>query len=274
MSHSPSAYVMGYDDRERRRLAIQASILHPFTEQLLGRAGIAPGMSVLDLGCGVGDVSIIAARLVGRSGQVTAIDRDETALATAKHRAQQESLDNIVFVRADCHSYPSKPSFDAVLGRHILIHTAAPLSLMQTSLSLLRPGGVAIFHEYDFSVVHRAYPELPLRDQIMRLFWEFWCKAGLPGNIGTQLFHLFLEAGFSAPDCRAEYPIDGGSDSPFYEWIAESAMSILPRARTLGIACHFIGDIDTLVQRLRDESVARQACFPAPVLVGGFARKP
>lgn len=274
MSHGPSEYVMGYDDRERRRLAIQASILHPFTEQLLRRAGVAPGMRVLDLGCGVGDVSIIAARLVGRSGRVTAIDRDESALATAAHRAQQQSLDNIVFVRADCHSYASKQSFDVVMGRHILIHTLAPLSLMQTSLSLLRPGGLAIFHEYDFSVVHKAYPESPLRDQVVHLFWEFWCKAGLPGNIGTQLFHLFIEAGFSAPDCRAEYPIDGGSDSPFYEWITESVTSILPRAKTFGIACDFIGDIDTLAQRLREENVSRRACFPAPVLVGGFARKP
>jgi len=265
---------MGYDDRERRRLAIQASILHPFTEQLLRRAGVALGMSVLDLGCGVGDVSILAAQLVGPSGRVTAIDRDDSALATAQQRAQQQSLDNIVFVRADCHSYPSKESFDAVIGRHILIHTPAPISLMQASFSLLKSGGLAIFHEYDFSVAHKGYPESPLRDQVMRLFGKFWCKAGLPGNVGTQLFHLFLEAGFSAPDCRAEYAIDGGADSPFYEWIAESATSILPRAKALGIKCDFIGDTDTLAQRLREECVSRRAGFPAPVLVGGFARKP
>jgi cyclopropane fatty-acyl-phospholipid synthase-like methyltransferase len=83
---------MGYDDRERRRLAIQASILNPFTEQLLRRAGVASGMRVLDLGCGVGDVSMIAARLVGRYGRVTAVDTDESALATAWQRAQQQSL--------------------------------------------------------------------------------------------------------------------------------------------------------------------------------------
>jgi len=36
-------YVMGHNDRERRRLALQASILNPFTEQLLRRAGFRPG---------------------------------------------------------------------------------------------------------------------------------------------------------------------------------------------------------------------------------------
>jgi cyclopropane fatty-acyl-phospholipid synthase-like methyltransferase len=55
-----ASYVMGHDDRERKRLAFQASILNPFTEQLLRRAGISSGMRVLDLGCGVGDLCLIA----------------------------------------------------------------------------------------------------------------------------------------------------------------------------------------------------------------------
>ena len=61
-------YVMGHSDHERRRLALQASILQPFTEHLFRRAGITSGMHVLDVGCGVGDVSLLAARLTGRTG--------------------------------------------------------------------------------------------------------------------------------------------------------------------------------------------------------------
>jgi cyclopropane fatty-acyl-phospholipid synthase-like methyltransferase len=56
---------MGHTDRERRRLLLQAAALKPITEDLLRRAGLSVGMTVLDLGCGVGDVSIVAARLVG-----------------------------------------------------------------------------------------------------------------------------------------------------------------------------------------------------------------
>lgn len=78
---------MGHNDRERRRLALQGSILNPVTEQLLRRAGLASGMSVLDFGCGVGDVSMIAARLVGSGGRVTGLDLDEPALAIARERA-------------------------------------------------------------------------------------------------------------------------------------------------------------------------------------------
>jgi hypothetical protein len=56
------------------------------------------------------------------------------------------------------------------MGRHILIHTPAPLSLNANVVVAPEPGGLAIFREYDFSVAHKAHPESPLRDQILRLF--------------------------------------------------------------------------------------------------------
>src|SRR5262245_20732288 len=49
-------------------------------------------------------------------------------------------------------------------------------------------------------------------------------------DIGSRLWNLLMEAGFERPDCRAEYPISGGSDTVYYEWIAESFRSIHPRA--------------------------------------------
>jgi len=88
-----ASYVMGHDDRERRRLALQAAILNPLTEQLLQRAGISTGMHVLDLGCGIGEVSLMAARLVGRHGAVTAIDIDQAdALNRVEVRAPQAGI--------------------------------------------------------------------------------------------------------------------------------------------------------------------------------------
>jgi 2-polyprenyl-3-methyl-5-hydroxy-6-metoxy-1,4-benzoquinol methylase len=50
-------YILGHSQEEIRRLMLQATILRPFTERLLRNAEIGPGMRVLDLGCGAGDVS-------------------------------------------------------------------------------------------------------------------------------------------------------------------------------------------------------------------------
>src|SRR3954466_2818036 len=101
MSQMPASYVMGHDDRERRRLSLQASILNPLSEQLLRGAGVATGLHVLDIGCGVGELSMLAARLVGRRGRVTGIDIDEGALALAAARAREQGLDHIDFSHGD-----------------------------------------------------------------------------------------------------------------------------------------------------------------------------
>src|SRR5690242_387520 len=132
-----SAYVMGHNDRERRRLAVQAAILNPITEQLLRRAGLVPGMSVLDFGCGVGDVSMIAARLVGPSGQVIGLDIDEPSLAIARQRALEQGLTNITFEQTSVVDFRPQTPVDATTGRHILIHMTEPLALLETSLAAL-----------------------------------------------------------------------------------------------------------------------------------------
>src|SRR5215467_4474977 len=167
-------YVMGHDDRERRRLALQASLIHPFTEQLLRRAGISTGMHVLDLGCGIGEVSMMASPLVGRHGTVTAIDIDQAALATAAARAQEQALRNVQFVEASVDQYEPGRAFDAVIGRHILIHLRDPLGILRKAYECLSPAGVAVFQEYDFTTVHPAYPTCPLRDRLMGVFRDFF----------------------------------------------------------------------------------------------------
>jgi ubiquinone/menaquinone biosynthesis C-methylase UbiE len=78
-----ATYILGHSHAEIRRLMLQAAILRPFTERLLRNAEIGPGMRVLDLGCGAGDVSMLAAELVGASGSVVGIDRNPQVIALA-----------------------------------------------------------------------------------------------------------------------------------------------------------------------------------------------
>ena len=64
------AYVLGHSDGELARLNAQARLIDPITRQFLRDAGIIPGMRVLDVGCGAGDVTFLAADLVGGAGEV------------------------------------------------------------------------------------------------------------------------------------------------------------------------------------------------------------
>jgi len=266
-----TTYVMGHDDRERRRLVLQASILNPLTDQLFRRAGVSSGMHVLDIGCGVGDVSLLAARLVGRHGSVTSVDIDPAALETLKARASAEAMNNIGCIHADIHTWKPDRRFDAVVGRHILIHSKNPLAVLRDSAALLHERGLAAFHEYDFSVIHRGWPPTPLRERVMDVFDRFFARAS-SSNIGSRLPTLLMEAGFERPDCRAEYPISGGSDSVYYEWFTESFRSIQPHAIALGIIAEGEFDLDTLERRMREEATAGNSCLPAPAMIGAFTR--
>jgi ubiquinone/menaquinone biosynthesis C-methylase UbiE len=80
-------YALGRSDEEHARLTEQANFLRPLTERFLKKAGIAPGMKVLDVGSGVGDMAFLLADLVGPHGQVTGVDVDAAALEKATQRA-------------------------------------------------------------------------------------------------------------------------------------------------------------------------------------------
>jgi len=264
-------YVMGHNDRERRRLALQASIQQPFTEDLFRRAGITTGMRVLDLGCGVGDVSLLAARLVGRTGSVTSLDIDEQALDVLRNRAAAEGMVNVTCVHTDVGSFRPEHRFDAVVGRHILIHMPDPLAVLKACREFLAPRGVTAFQEYDFGLLSPAYPACPERDRVYEVCREFFSVA-VQRDIGRRLFHLMVEAGFEHPDCRGEFPVDGGPDSAFHEWIAEALRSFLPKAVALKIPGAADIDIDTLEARLRQET-APSTMVAAPPMFSCFARR-
>lgn len=81
---SETTYALGHSLAEVQRLKSQGAMLRPITERLLRNVGIDAGMRILDLGCGAGDVSMLAAELVGPEGSIVGIDRSQEVLNVAK----------------------------------------------------------------------------------------------------------------------------------------------------------------------------------------------
>ena len=98
-------YILGHSEAEIIRLQTQAKILRPITERLLQRAGIRPGMRVLDLGSGAGDVAMLAAQLVGPSGSVVGIDRNPQVLSIAMERAGRRGFRHLSFHEASVETF-------------------------------------------------------------------------------------------------------------------------------------------------------------------------
>src|SRR5262249_60577103 len=66
--------------------------------------------------------------------------------------------------------------------------------------------------------------------------------------------------------------VEGGAQSPAYDWVAETLHSLLPMAERLGIATAAEVDIETLAERLRREALEHNACMTLPPLVGAWTR--
>src|SRR5215468_5609483 len=274
MSSPESAYVLGHTDNERRRLALQASIINPLTEAFLRRAGVSAGMHVLELGCGIGEVCLIAARLVGPHGHVHSLDIDGAALDIARGRIRSAGHDHVTFEQIEVMQHTPTRPYDAVMGRHILLHTPDALAVLKKAVDMVHAGGLIAFQEHDLSVWVLGYPELPLMFSTIQIMTNFWTRAVPRPNIGTQLFWLMQEAGLPPPECRLESVMDGGPHSPVYEWLAESARSLLPRMEALGLTTAAALNCDTLAGRLRQEALERRGVFISAPIVGAFARKP
>jgi ubiquinone/menaquinone biosynthesis C-methylase UbiE len=276
-SQQDPAYVLGHDEAELARLSRQAVILNQLTEPLLRQAGLVVGMRVCDVGCAAGDMTFLVADMVGPTGAVVGLDRSADALATARARAKQANRTNVEFVERDLGTADldlPEASFDAITGRAVLYVLKDPVSILRLLARYVRPGGLMLFHEFDFTLAGLAWPPSPLWQTIGHWWREVQLRAGLEPQMGLKLHSAFVQAGLPAPQLRNDNAVDGGPQSPFYDWIAATTHSIVPALAALGVATPGRVAIETLEDRLRAEVVAGGGMLLSPPLIGAWTRLP
>jgi len=267
------AYPLGYSDDEFKRLELQAALLHDLTEDVLRRAGMAPGMRVLDIGCGVGDVSMLAGALVGSAGEVHGIDRSPHALAVASGRVAAAGQHWVRFAATEIEEFSTGTTFDAVVGRLILMYLPDPAATLRRLCSHVRTGGIVAFHEMAMPLA-RSVPEGDLFHRCIEWIVEVFAHAGFEVDMGGKLFATFAACGLPPPQMIVGGRMEGGADSPVYEYLAGTLRSLLPMMERYGVATAADVDIDTLAARLRLEAVGHNASVMPPPLIGAWTRIP
>ena len=155
-----SRYALGHSEQELDRLSRQAEIFEPFTRQLLRQAGISRGMRVLDVGCGSGDVTLLASELVGPSGKVIGADQAISAVQRATERARARQIANVQFFKGDPTGMQFDRPFDAVIGRFVLMYYLDPIDAIRRLAGHVRDGGLFVFQEFDLANC-RSLPPAP-----------------------------------------------------------------------------------------------------------------
>jgi SAM-dependent methyltransferase len=253
-----ATYVLGHSDFEIERLQLQADVVAPVTRRLIRECGIGPGMRVLDIGCGVGDVAMLLAEAVGDTGSVVAFDREARAIEMARVRALAAGNRQIEFVVASDEAFPERPAFDAAIGRYILHHQADPVAMIRRAAMMVRPGGVVAFHEPAGHINAFTMPTVDLYVKLEKSLNPVF-DAMLPHrDVGGRLVACFEDAGLPAPYLIWE-SIAGGYNSPLWRLFAMTYRSMLPHFSRLGLVPAEGGDPDTLADRLVEAAAAVRA---------------
>ena len=269
-----SDYAMGSTDRERQRFMRQGAVLRGFLASAFRAAGIDPGMRVLDLGCGVGDVAMLAADLVGPTGSVVGIDRDAASVAWASKRVAEAGYANIRFLTTEFQDFAAPQPFDALVGRFILLYLPDPTATLRHLSQQLRPGAVIAFMEPDFTVDSSVFPEMPEFKDCGRWVSEALRHSGARIDMGMRLYTTYRDAGFVKTATEVSHLSGCGCTREMADFSAETIRSILPKIVEYGIATLEEVQIDTLADRMDAACRDTDPQWVGPRYISAWARKP
>ncbi len=266
-------YVLGHSDHELGRLRRQAVLLDAITREYLVRAGLGPGMRVLDIGSGAGDVAFLASALTMPGGVVVGTDRVADAVDAASATASAQGLSDIVSFRVgDPAELRFEKPFDAILGRYVLTFQADPARMLRRLSQHLAPGGIIVFHEPDWRAI-RSSPPAPTHDRCCEWILETLERTDTSWDMADRLHGAFTDAGLPTPTLMMRTFIGSGTSAEVWlRAVVDIVETLLPAMEAQGVATATEVGLDTLAQRLIDEIHRTAATVIGRSEVGAWCR--
>jgi SAM-dependent methyltransferase len=196
-------YLLGTHDAEIERLGLQHRVWRPRVLDAWKRAGITVGSRVVDAGAGPGWATLDLAEIVGPGGHVHALERSERYIEHIEATAQARGFANIATANLDLVTdrLPVLGA-DAFWIRWVLAFVSDAPKVVQKLADTLKPGGVAIIHEY----LDYATWSMAPRTQGIEAFKEFviadWRKSGGEPDIARKLPEILPAAGLKIREMR------------------------------------------------------------------------
>jgi ubiquinone/menaquinone biosynthesis C-methylase UbiE len=194
-------YYLGTHDEELARLGLQHRVWRPTVLECWHRAGIGPGSSVIDVGAGPGFAAADLADIVGPAGEVVAVERSGRFVEAGRAMLERHGFANVRYHELDLMADPLPAGpFDASWCRWVACFVASPPLLLDKIAAAVRPGGVAIFHEYIQYDSLRISTAGPYMREFVQQVETGWRAAGGEPNIAPAVVALLQERGFSIRD--------------------------------------------------------------------------
>jgi SAM-dependent methyltransferase len=270
-SDATEVYALGSNPAESARLQRQSDELRPQTADLLGRIGLAPGQSALDLGCGPSGILDLLSVAVFPGGRVTGLDADPAHTTLARQHASERGLVNVEVVTADArHTGLPPDSFDLVHARTVLVTIPEPQDVLAEMVRLARPGGWVASQEPDIEGAF-CYPPLPAWDRLHEIFRASFGRSGADLLIGRRLPELYRRAGLDDIEVVVHAPVypAGHSRSTI---LPDLVRSLRPMILDLGLSDE--PELTELDRAVREHLADPRTLALAHLLVVTWGRKP
>ncbi|GGE75404.1 class I SAM-dependent methyltransferase [Sphingomonas prati] len=221
------------------------------SQRFFAGIGITPGMRVLDVGCGNGDLSRFVAALAGPAGEVVAIDRGADSLAMARVADARPNSAPIDYRQVDlAEALPELGKFDAIVGRRVLMYLPDAAATIDRLRSIAKPGAIIAFQEHARAGLPTGLSELPLHRQLYDWTWSTVTAEGGEVTLALRLMDLLKTAGCAIEDARCEAILLQSGDPSFLPTLARA---MLPRMIERGVTTAAELDPDTLADRIDQE---------------------
>jgi Methyltransferase domain len=184
--------------------------------------------------------------------------------------AIRRNVTNIAFQAGDPASMHFDRSYDAIIGRFVLMYQDDPATSLRHMMRYLREGGLVVFRELDSTACH-SWPTVPVFDEAARWLAEGLRSSGARPDLGLEMHSLFLDCGLPEPRMRMDTLVSGEGGSPVYKLLAEAVRSLAPTLEKANIASAAQVKIDSLADRMRNEVVAKRGIAMSYGLVGAWA---
>jgi SAM-dependent methyltransferase len=191
-------YLLGTHDEELARLGLQHRVWRPVVLDCWQRAGITVGSRVLDVGAGPGFASLDLAEIVGPGGEVIAVERSSRFVQAAIFASQQRGMNQVRVHELDLmtDALPAK-DMDVTWCRWVACFVSSPRGLVEKIWNALKPGGIAVFHEYVNYATWQLVPPRPALADFVREVMASWRATGGEPDIASTLCGLLTETGFA-----------------------------------------------------------------------------
>ncbi|MEY2546261.1 MAG: hypothetical protein QOG48_1378 [Verrucomicrobiota bacterium] len=227
-------YVLGTHEEELERLGLQHRVWRAVALDCWQRAGITTGKRVLDVGAGPGYATVDLAEIVGRTGEVVALERSHNFVRALTETAQARGLSNVQAHEIDLMTDElPKGEYDFSWCRWVLSFVEEPARLIEKLSGIMPKGSMSIFHEYGHYETWHFLPALPMQEKFREHVIATWQESGGDPDAGRDLPAQLQRNGFAI---RSVKPLlfCVRPDEFMWQWPKGFIEVYLPRLQQMG----------------------------------------